>query len=204
MSKVSIGLRGWRFDEDEVFTDDGDVRPFDEMREDTRRRLVRVGVLYGSPCDACWLIHGDENLQACNDASVVYGEPLSEVTVCDEHEADFLYWFREDGGIEHAETERFEDAFHEWFAAGNRAPEDYGSVEHVDTNPRALPETAMPDPDEYEDLGTREVIEQRIDLRKGEIEEAPDPRSDPADAAGADDDLDLDDADVDLDADYPS
>ena len=205
MSKVSIGLRGWRFDEDEVFTDDGDVRPFDEMREDTRRRLVRVGVLYGSPCDACWLIHGDDDLEACNDATVVYGEPLSEVTVCDTHEADFLYWFREDGGIEHAETERFEDAFHEWFAAGNRAPEGYGSVEHVDTDPRNLPETAMPDPDDYEDLGTREVIEQRIDLRKGEIEEAPDPRRNDGEDGGEDeDDLDLDDADVDLDADYPT
>jgi len=81
MSKVSIGLRGWRFDEDEVFTDDGEVRPFDEMRDDTRRRLVRVGVLYGSPCDACWLIHGDAALDACNEATVLYGEPLSEVSV---------------------------------------------------------------------------------------------------------------------------
>jgi hypothetical protein len=205
MSKVSIGLRGWRFDEDEVFTDDGDVRPFDEMRDDTRRRLVRVGVLYRSPCDACWLIHGDDALDECNEATVVYGEPLSEVTVCDEHETDFLYWFREDGGIEHAETERFEDAFHEWFAAGNRAPDGYGSVEHVDTDPRNLPETAMPDADEYDDLGTREIVEQRIDLREGEIEEAPDPRSDAADADADDgDDLDLEDADVDLNADYPS
>lgn len=208
MSKVSIGLRGWRFDEDEVFTDDGGVRPFDEMGEDTRRRLVRVGVLYGSPCDACWLIHGDDELEACNEATVVYGEPLSEVTVCDDHAADFLYWFREDGGIEHAETERFEDAFHEWFAAGNRAPEGYGSVEHVDTDPRNLPETEMPDPDEHGDLGTREVVEQRIDLRTGEIEEAPEPRPDAAASAdaddGDDDDLDLEDADVDLDADYPS
>jgi hypothetical protein len=203
MSKVSIGLRGWRFDEDEVFTDDGEVRPFDEMRDDTRRRLVRVGVLYGSPCDACWLIHGDAALDACNEATVVYGEPLSEVSVCDQHEADFLYWFRKDGGIEHAETERFEDAFHEWFAAGHRAPEGYGSVEHVDTAPRDLPESSMPDPDEHGDLGTREVVEQRIDLRTGEIEDAPDPRPDASDDED-EEELDLDDADVDLDADYPS
>jgi hypothetical protein len=201
MSKVSIGLRGWRFDEDEVFTDDGEVRPFDEMREDTRRRLVRVGVLYRSPCDACWLIHGDENLDACNEATVVYGEPLSEITVCDEHEVDFMYWFREAGGIEHAETERFEDAFHEWFAAGNRAPEGYEGVEHVDTDPRDLPESEMPDPDDY-DLGQREVIEQRIDLRTGTIEEAPDPRTDDDADEDAADELDLDD--VDLDTEYPS
>jgi len=200
--KVSIGLRGWRFDEDEVFTDDGSVRPFDEMREDTRRRLVRVGVLYGSPCDACWLIHGDEDLDACNEATVVYGEALSEVTVCDEHEADFTYWFREDGGVEHAETERFEDAFHEWFAAGSRAPEGYGAVQHVETAPRDLPKTGMPDADEYDELRTREVVEKRIDFREGQIEEAPDPRPD-ADADDADD-LDLEDADVDLNADYPS
>ena len=205
MSKVSVGLRGWRFEEDEVFTEDGDVRPFDEMREDTRRRLVRIGVLYGSPCDACWLIHGDDNLEACNEATVVYGEPLSEVTLCDEHEPDFMYWFREAGGIEHAETERFEDAFHEWFVGGARAPDGYGGVEHVDTDPRALPETEMPDPDD-EDLGTREVVERRIDLRTGEIEEAPDPRpaTHPADDPDDEDDLDLDDADLDLDADYPS
>ncbi|WP_323676438.1 hypothetical protein [Halorubellus sp. PRR65] len=203
MSKVSIGLRGWRFDEDEVFTADGDVRPFDEMSEDTRRRLVRVGVLYGSPCDACWLIHGDDDLQECNEAAVVYGEPLSEIAVCDEHEPDFLYWFREAGGIEHAETERFEDAFHEWFVAGERAPEGYGGVEHVETDPRELPETEMPDPDEHEDIGTREVIEQRIDLRTGEVEDAPDPRPDRGDD-DEDEDLDLDDADLDLDADYPS
>ncbi|NHN40603.1 hypothetical protein G9C85_02990 [Halorubellus sp. JP-L1] len=204
MSKVSIGLRGWRFDEDEVFTDDGDVRPFDEMREDTRRRLVRVGVIYGSPCDACWLIHGDDDLEACNESTVVYGEPLAEVTVCDEHEADFLYWFREDDGIEHAETDRFEDAFHEWFAAGNRAPEGYGGVEYVETDPRSLPETEMPDPDDYDELGTREVVEQRIDLRTGEIDDAPDPREDAGEDDDDEDDLDLDDADVDLDADYPS
>jgi hypothetical protein len=208
MDKVSIGLRGWRFDEDEVFTADGDVRPFDEMREDTRRRLVRVGVLYGSPCDACWLVHGDENLDACNETTVVYGEPLAEVTVCDEHEPDFLYWFREAGGIEHAETDRFEDAFHEWFADGGRAPADYGGVEHVETDPLDLPETAMPDPDEYDDLGTREVVQRRIDIREGEIEEAPDPRTLGEQQAGDDEDveedLDLDDADVDLDADYPT
>jgi len=201
MSKVSIGLRGWRFDEDEVFTDDGAVRPFDEMREDTRRRLVRVGVLYGSPCDACWLIHGDDGLEDCNESTVVYGEPLAEVTVCDDHEADFRYWFREDGGIDHAETERFEDAFHEWFAAGNRAPEGYGGVDHVETDPRELPETEMPDSEAYADVGTREVIEQRIDLRTGEIDDAPDPRRDGTDD---EDDLDLADAEVDLDADYPS
>lgn len=197
MSKVSIGLRGWRFDEDEVFTETGEVRPFDEMREDTRRRLVRIGVLYGGPCDACWLKHGDDDLDACNEATVVYGEPLSEVTVCDEHEPDFMYWFREAGGVEHAGESEFQDAFHEWFLDGGRAPEGYGGVEHVDTDPRDLPETPMPDDEDLEDASAREVVQRRINLRTGEIEEAPDPRED-------DEELDLDDADVDFDAEYPT
>jgi len=64
-----------------------------------------------------------------------------------------------------------------------------------------LPETTMPDDDEYAELQTREVIERRIDLRTGEIEEAPDPRSDRDDDG---DDLDLDDEDLDLDVEYPS
>ena len=36
MGKISIGLRGWRFEEDEVFDAEGNVRPFGEMDEDTR------------------------------------------------------------------------------------------------------------------------------------------------------------------------
>ena len=59
MAKLSIGLRGWRFDETEVFTDDGEMRPLMEMSEATRGRLVRLTVIAGNPCDACWLIHGD-------------------------------------------------------------------------------------------------------------------------------------------------
>ncbi|WP_435333345.1 hypothetical protein [Haloarchaeobius sp. TZWWS8] len=171
MSKISIGLRGWRFEEEEVFTEDGGVVPFDEMDEDTKKRLVRLGVLYGAPCDACWLIHGDDNLDDCNESTVVYGEPLAEVTVCDEHEPDFLYWFREEGGIEHAETKAFDDEFHEWFVDGGRAPEDYGGMEHVDTDPVDLPKPKLPDPS---DLGDHAGVDdgkpkERIDIRNLEI-----------------------------------
>jgi hypothetical protein len=144
MGKVSIALRGWRFDEDEVFDEDGEMRSVYDMPEETRERLVRLTVVAGNPCDACWLIHGDENLQQCNVARVVYGEPLAEVVLCDAHEADFLYWFREAGGSELRGTDEFQDAFHEWFADGGRAPEGYGGVEHVDTDPDAVPQ---PDPD---------------------------------------------------------
>ena len=42
MGKVSIALRGWRFDEAAVFTNDGELRPLDEMDQDTRERIVSV------------------------------------------------------------------------------------------------------------------------------------------------------------------
>jgi len=144
MAKVSIGLRGWRFEESDVFTADGDVRPLDEMPPDARERVLRLSALVGSPCDACWLIHGDENIQQCRAAEVVYGEPMAEVVLCEPHEADFLYWYREEGGSEHRGSETLEDAFHEWFAEGGRAPEEYTGIEHVDTAPEELPDP--PDP----------------------------------------------------------
>ena len=139
MGKVNIGLRGWRFEESAVFTDDGDIKPIDEMDFETRQRVVRLRQMVGSPCHACWLIHGDENLDACNEAAAVYGEPLSEVVLCESHEPDFLYWFREEGGSEHRGDSELQDAFHEWFADGGRAPADYEGVEHVDTDPNAVP-----------------------------------------------------------------
>lgn len=144
MGKVSIALRGWRFDEDEVFTDDGELRPIDRLPPDTRERLVRLTAIAGSPCDACWLIEGDENLEDCNVARLVYGEPLSEVLLCTDHEPDFSYWFHEEGGREYAGTDDFDDRFYEWFDGGGRAPEDHGAVEHVDTDPDDVPQ---PDPD---------------------------------------------------------
>ncbi len=39
MSKVNIGLRGWRFDED-VLGPDGRVRPLKTMEPETRQRLL--------------------------------------------------------------------------------------------------------------------------------------------------------------------
>lgn len=139
MGKVSIGLRGWRFEESEVFTDEGDIKPIDEMDYDTRHRVVRLRRMVGSPCHACWLIHGDSQLDRCNEAAAVYGEPLSEVVLCDTHEPDFLYWFREEGGSEYRSDPELQDAFHEWFADGGRAPDDYEGIEHVDTDPSTVP-----------------------------------------------------------------
>lgn len=139
MGKVSIGLRGWRFDEEHLFTDDGELRSLDEMPLDVRNRVVRLSKLVDAPCDACWLIHGDDDLAACNIAEVVYGEPMAEVLVCPEHEADLLYWYREAGGDAHRGEATFQDAFHEWFLDGGRAPDGYEADIHVETAPESLP-----------------------------------------------------------------
>jgi hypothetical protein len=141
MGKVSIALRGWRFDEEEVFTEEGELRSIDEVSPDTRDRLVRLSVVAGQPCSACWLIHGDEDIQECNVARVVYGEPLHEVILCNDHEPDFLYWYQEAGGSQYrGEAEAFEEAFQGWFADGNRAPEGYEGMQHVETDPDSVPQ----------------------------------------------------------------
>jgi hypothetical protein len=174
MAKVSIGLRGWRFDEDVVFDEEGDVRDVAEMPEDTRNRLLRLSALLGEPCSACWLLHGEENIDQCTVGDVVYGEPLAEVLLCGEHEPDFVYWFQEEGGAEYAGTATLQDEFFEWFAEGNRAPASFGPIEHVDEAPGDLPE-----PMEADSLA--EVAEQAAELEEDEQEAL---------------DLDLDDLDV--------
>jgi hypothetical protein len=143
MTKVSIGLRGWRFDEDAVFTEDGEFRPLEAMPADTRDRLTRLAALVAEPCHACWLVHGDEAVDDCNVAAVVYGEPRAEVLLCSEHEPDFLYWYREAGGDAYRGEDALRDAFYDWFREGNRAPDGYGRDEHVDTDPDALPDPAV-------------------------------------------------------------
>lgn len=201
MGKVSIGLRGWRFDEDEVFTDEGEFRPMDEIPEDPRSRLVRLQALVNAPCDACWLIHGDEKVHECNVAEVVYGEPLSEVVLCGEHESDFLYWFAEEGGDQFKGEEILQDEFHEWFLDGGRAPEGYGGVEHVETDPDDIPEPPEPD-QEALNVELPEEERERIDLRDVDLdgEEGTDSESE-----GSDEPIDEDAMeDLDLDQDYPS
>lgn len=140
MGKVSIGLRGWRFDEDAVFDDDGSFRPLAEMPSDASRRVNRLTSLVNRPCGACRLIHGEEAIERCRVARVVYGEPMHEVLLCNDHESDFVYWFREEGGSQYQGTEDLQDAFYEWFADGGRAPDGYAGLEHVDTAPETLPD----------------------------------------------------------------
>jgi hypothetical protein len=156
MGKVSIALRGWRFEEDEVFDDDGRIRPLEEVEESTRERLIRLRVVAGEPCDACYLVNEDK--ADCNVARIVYGEPLSEVLLCPDHETEFLYWFREAGGTEFRGDSQFADIFHEWFAAGNRAPDGYGGIEHVDTDPDRIPA-----PDMGEDVPELEEAIEELD-----------------------------------------
>ena len=156
MAKVSIALRGWRFDESEVFDDDGELRPLEEVSEETRRRLIRLRVVAGEPCDVCYLLNGSRS--DCNVARIVYGEPLGEVLLCPDHEPAFLYWYREAGGSDHRGEERFADIFHEWFAEGNRAPEGYGGLDHVDTEP-----DRVPSPDVDEDIPELEEAIEELD-----------------------------------------
>jgi len=165
MGKVSIGLRGWRFDEAAVFDEEGEFKPREEIPKPDRQRLSRLAILVNAPCNACWLIHGEAERQNCEVAEVVYGEPGHEVVVCADHEADFLYWFREEGGSAYAGDEELQRAFHEWFAEGERAPEGYGGMEHVDTAPfEELPDPTVPDAEERAIDPPEEG--KRIDLRE--------------------------------------
>ena len=189
MAKVSVGLRGWRFDEDEVFTDDGEWAPLDEIPDDARNRLLRLGMLLDQPCDACYLEHGEAEKRRANPADIVYGEPGDEVLLCNEHEADFLYWFREEGGSELAGEETFRDEFHEWFVAGNRAPEGYGPDEHVEESPDELPNLPTPEEAQHRLEQAADFEEKRYDLRAPESDD--------------DGEEELDVSDLDLDTDYP-
>jgi hypothetical protein len=162
MGKVSIGLRGWRFEEDEVFTESGEFRPLEEIPKEPRHRLVRLEQLLGRPCDVCYLVHGEEDKQRCREAAIVYGDPFEEVVLCDQHEGEFLYWFREAGGRELAGEDGFADAFHEWFADGNRAPEGYAGLDHVDTDPENLP-----DPPDAKEVQRR--LEEEAGVHKRQI-----------------------------------
>jgi hypothetical protein len=179
MSKVSIGFRGWRFDEDEVFDEDGNYRPLGEMSEDTRDRLGRIPQLTDQPCDVCYLTgaRGDDG----SPPTVVYGEPGAEVLTCDGHEREFSYWFLEAGGRQYKGTEELQDAFHEWIAGGNRAPEGYEGPEHVETDPESVPAP------EFDDLTAVDV----------EIPESEQARLDLLDRPDVDEDLDID-------AEYPT
>jgi hypothetical protein len=192
MAKVSIGLRGWRFEESEVFTEDGEFRPLDDIPEEPRERLLRLSQLVTEPCDACYLVHGRENKRQCNEATIVYGEPLDEVLLCDRHEADFLYWYREAGGSAYRGDPELRDEFHEWFAAGGRAPDGYGGVEHVDTDPEDLPDP----PDAVEVQRRLEAAEsfegERLDIRELLEEDARAEGDDGEDRLDPDDDLELD------------
>ncbi|KTG08349.1 hypothetical protein AUR64_19140 [Haloprofundus marisrubri] len=199
MAKVSVGLRGWRFEESEIFTDEGEFKPLDDIPEDPRQRLLRLSLLVEKPCQACYLVHGEENVERCRQATIVYGEPLNEVVLCDEHEADFLYWFREAGGREFVGDELFRDEFQEWFADGGRAPDGYGGMEHVDTDPDSMP--SPPDAEELHQRINEEFEGERINLR--DYGPGADDESDEDDVDESDEPEELDLDGVDLGQEYP-
>ncbi|MFC6753394.1 hypothetical protein [Halorubrum tibetense] len=201
MAKVSVGLRGWRFDEDEIITENGELKPLEEIPEEPRERLVRLVALVEEPCDACYLEHGEDEIHRCNQAEIVYGEPRGEVLLCPAHEPDFVYWFREAGGSEHAGTIEFGDRFHEWVAAGNEAPDGYAAIEHIDEDPDALPD--LPDQQEIQRRVEEGFEGDRIDIRELAGEGSADERvNDPDDEPVSE--TDLQDAGVDLSTEYPS
>jgi hypothetical protein len=192
MGKVSIGLRGWRFDEEAIFEAAGQYRNLDEMDEEVRKRLIRLSGLVTESCDACWLAGRED----ANEAEYVYGEPMGEVVVCDDHEPDFVYWFRESGGDEFAGTREFDDRFHEWFADGGRAPEGYPGMNYVEGDAGDL--KAPPELDE-EYAGADILVtrpEERIDVLEGTVERFPE-------EADYDDPLEDDEDDVDISTEYP-
>ena len=164
MGKVSIGLRGWRFEEADIFNDDGLFKQLEEIPEDDRKRLLRLISLVEQPCDACRLVHGEDEIHRATPAAIVYGEPNNEVVLCEEHEADFRYWYQKAGGSEFRGTESFDDAFEEWFDDGGRAPAEFGAVDHVATDPEALPDP--PDAAELNAILSENHEPERIDLRE--------------------------------------
>ena len=184
MTKVSIGFRGWRFDEDEVFDEHGNYRPLAEMSDDTSARLQRLPTLMDRPCDGCYLAHGADD-QDHNVPAAVYGEPKAEVLVCNEHERDFYYWFLELDGDRYEGTDDLQVAFREWFVDGGRAPDDYDGPEHVATAQAETPDPVVPDP-EILNIDVPEEEQSSLDLRE------------------AMSDVDDDDLDLELDADYPT
>jgi hypothetical protein len=184
MTKVSIGFRGWRFEESEVFDEDGRYRPLPEMNEDTRKRIERIPTLASQPCDVCYLEDEAGERESRNEPTAVYGEPGAEILVCDAHEATFYYWFLDAGGDEYEGTAELQDEFHEWVAAGNREPDHYEGPDHVETDPESIP---APDAGDLQGLPVEipEDERERLDLLEGQ-------------------DLEDLDGDLDLDADYPT
>ena len=191
MGKVNVGLRGWRFAEADIFTDEGLFKQLEEIPKDDRQRLLRLVSLVEKPCDACRLIHGEDEIHRARQAAVVYGEPNDEVVLCADHEADFLYWYQNDGGSEYRGSAAFDDAFEEWFDNGGRAPEEFEAVEHVETDPEGLPDP--PDAEELNAMLSEGYEPERIDLREYVDDET---------AAAANDTL-ADDGIDGLDTEYP-
>jgi hypothetical protein len=196
MGKVSVGLRGWRFEESEIFTDSEEFKPLKEIPEDPRQRLLRLSRLVEQPCDACYLIHGEADKQRCNRSAFVYGEPMDEVVLCADHEPVFIYWYQNAGGSDLRGEPEFADAFHQWFADGNRPPEEFNGVDHVETDPESLPDP--PSPEELQQRLEADYERSEIDLREylDEPAEPADPDTEPI----SDEEL----GELDLDTSYPT
>lgn len=112
--KICIGLRGWKFNPDDVLTEKGELKALEEMSEHDRLRIVRLSEIIGNACHVCMLKNPEEGWDKWKKATVVYGEPTSEVLLCDEHESVFEIWFFEKGGKTYKGKEEMAEKFHEW------------------------------------------------------------------------------------------
>ncbi|MFB6283315.1 MAG: hypothetical protein ABEK59_05185 [Halobacteria archaeon] len=112
--KISIGLRGWRFNPDDVFDADGNLKSPEEIPEDQRERIARLPDIIGNACHVCMLLNPDEGWDEWTKATVVYGEPRHEVLTCDDHEPVFETWFFDEGGEALKGSDNLADTFHAW------------------------------------------------------------------------------------------
>ena len=112
--KVCIGLRGWRFNPDDVFDSEGRIKKPEDIPEGQRERIARLSDIVGNACHVCMLLHPDAGWDEWVKADVVYGEPRHEVLMCDEHEDVFETWFFDEGGKALKGSEELQYEFHEW------------------------------------------------------------------------------------------
>jgi len=198
MAKVSVGLRGWRFDEEEIFTDDEELKPLDEIPEEPRERLVRLVSLVEEPCDVCYLEHGEAEVHRCNQAEIVYGEPKGEVLLCPEHEPNLIYWFRGGGRQRARRRPRVRRPLPRVGRRGQRGPGWVRPVEHVEEDPDGLPD--LPDQQDIQERVEQDFDGDRIDILElaGETD---DEEEGTADKLTEDD---LAESGVNLSTDYPS
>lgn len=120
--KICIGLRGWKFDIQEVLDKNGELKALEEMSEEDKVRIIRLSEIIGNACHVCMLKNPEEGWDVWEKATVVYGEPTSEVLLCDKHESIFEHWFFNEGGKAYKGKEELQEKFHNWIKNSGFSP----------------------------------------------------------------------------------